>query len=75
MASIREQKRSLTILGHRTSISLEDAFWDALKEIAKADGLTLPALVARIDASRQGKGSLSSAIRVFVLERVRQKGA
>ncbi|HRE59813.1 MAG TPA: ribbon-helix-helix domain-containing protein [Micropepsaceae bacterium] len=75
MASIREQKRSLTILGHRTSISLEDAFWDGLKEIARSDGLTLPALVARIDASRAGKGSLSSAIRVFVLERVRQKGA
>ncbi len=73
MASIREQKRSLTILGHRTSISLEDAFWTAVKEIAGADGVTLPALIARIDASRQGKGSLSSAIRVFVLERMTKK--
>ena len=73
MAAIREQKRSLTILGHRTSISLEDAFWTAVKEIAEADGVTLPALIARIDASRQGKGSLSSAIRVFVLERMTKK--
>lgn len=66
----RLRKRSLDIAGHRTSVSLEDAFWNALREIAVAEGVSLASLIARIDAARQGE-NLSSAIRVFVLERMR----
>ena len=62
-------KRSVTIAGHRTSVSLEQAFWDALKEIAATDGLSMNALVAGIDAGRSG--NLSSGLRVFVLQRLR----
>jgi predicted DNA-binding ribbon-helix-helix protein len=60
-------KRSLTISGHRTSISLEYAFWRRLKALAAARSQSLSALVAEIDASR-ADANLSSAIRVFVLE-------
>jgi predicted DNA-binding ribbon-helix-helix protein len=60
-------KRSLTISGHRTSVSLEDAFWRRLKALAANRALSLSALIAEIDASRGG-ANLSSAIRVFVLE-------
>jgi len=60
-------KRSLTIAGHRTSISLEDAFWRRLKALAKARNQSLSAVIALIDAER-GEANLSSAIRVFVLE-------
>lgn len=66
----RMRKRSLEIAGHRTSISLEDAFWNALRDIARARGLSLAGLVAQVDAARAGE-NLSSAIRVFVLETVR----
>jgi len=59
-------KRSIVIVGHKTSVSLEDAFWNALKEIAIARGTTLSNVVSSIDADRQ-HGNLSSAIRVFVL--------
>lgn len=62
------KKRSLTISGHRTSISLEASFWEALKRIAAAEGCSLAALAARIDRER-GAANLSSALRVFVLER------
>lgn len=61
-------KRSLMIAGHRTSISLEDAFWLRLRGEAAARGLSLAALVAEIDAARNG-ANLSSAIRVHLLER------
>ncbi len=61
-------KRSVAIAGHRTSVSLEAAFWDALKRIAAADGCSLAALVARVDAARSGS-NLSSALRVFALAR------
>nr|WP_036257816.1 ribbon-helix-helix domain-containing protein [Methylocapsa aurea] len=64
-------KHSLAIAGHRTSISLEHAFWESLKEIAAARGLSLAALVATIDAGR-GEANLSSAIRVFVLNAARR---
>jgi predicted DNA-binding ribbon-helix-helix protein len=60
-------KRSLVIAGHRTSISLEDAFWRRLRRIAAERGLSLNRLAAMVDASR-GPANLSSAIRVFVLE-------
>ena len=60
-------KRSIAVAGHRTSISLEDAFWQALQQIAAARGLTLPALVAEIDGARDPAVNLSSAIRLAVL--------
>ena len=60
------KKRSLTIAGHRTSITLEDAFWAELKGAATEKGLTVTALVAAIDACR-GPAGLSAAIRVFLL--------
>lgn len=63
----RPVKRSLAINGHATSISLEGAFWEALKEAATAQGLSMVQLVARIDAGR-GEAGLSSAVRVWLLE-------
>ena len=66
----RPAKRSFTIGGHRTSISLEAAFWDALKAAAVEDGVPVSRLIARIDAERAGCG-LSSAIRVWLLARFR----
>lgn len=69
-APTRIRKRSLDIAGHRTSVSLEDAFWNALGDIAAARGVSLASLVARIDAAREGE-NLSSAIRVYVLEHAR----
>lgn len=62
----RPVKRSLTLRGHRTSVSLEDAFWTAFRQIAEARGMALNALAAEIDESR-GDVGLASAIRVFVL--------
>ena len=66
-ANARVIKRSLVIAGHRTSVSLEDAFWRRLRRIAAERGLSLNRLAAMVDASR-GDANLSSAIRVFVLE-------
>lgn len=63
-------KRSIVIAGHKTSVSLEDAFWGGLKDIAMGRGMTLSELVATIDTSRQ-HGNLSSAIRLFVLDHYR----
>lgn len=63
----KPQKRSMTIAGHRTSISLEEPFWCGLKEIAQAKGVSVAALVAAIDAVR-GDVSLSTAIRLYVYE-------
>jgi len=60
-------KRSIVIAGHKTSVSLEDAFWRGLKEIAVNRQITLSELVAAIDSERQ-HGNLSSAIRLFVLD-------
>jgi predicted DNA-binding ribbon-helix-helix protein len=60
-------KRSIVIAGHKTSVSLEDAFWKGLKEIAGGRNATLSDLVASIDADRQ-HGNLSSALRLFVLD-------
>jgi predicted DNA-binding ribbon-helix-helix protein len=67
-------KRSIMIAGHATSISLEPAFWEALREAAAAEGLPLNALVARIDAARvetPDPANLASAIRVWLFERER----
>jgi predicted DNA-binding ribbon-helix-helix protein len=63
-------KRSVAIAGHKTSVSLEDAFWSDLRKIANAQNATLSNVVAEIDKKRQ-QGNLSSAIRLFVLDRVR----
>ena len=60
-------KRSIVITGHKTSVSLEDAFWSGLKDIAASRNMTLSELVASIDADRR-QGNLSSAIRLFVLD-------
>ncbi len=62
------KKRSVEIAGHRTSLSLEEAFWRALKRIAARDGVSINRLIARID--RERAGTLSSAVRVYVLERI-----
>ena len=59
-------KRSVAVAGHRTSVSLEAPFWDALKDIAVIRGVSVQALIGEIDAGRGG-ANLSSAIRVFVL--------
>ncbi len=66
----RPKKHSLTLRGHRTSVSLEDAFWDAFREIAAADGRPINALAAEIDAERGTETGLASAIRLFVLHRL-----
>ena len=62
-------KRSVTIRGHRTSVSLEAPFWEALKDIAAAEGRSLAGLIAEIDEA--SAGNLSSALRVYVLKRLR----
>ncbi|MBM6579460.1 ribbon-helix-helix domain-containing protein [Microvirga sp. BT689] len=65
-------KRSVSIAGHRTSISLEEPFWEGLREIAEREKLSIQALIGRIDAER-GEQNLSSAIRVFVLTDLRHR--
>ena len=62
------QKRSIAIAGHKTSLSLEAAFWDALRRIAAEEGSSLAALVAKVDSGR-GAANLSSALRVYALSR------
>ena len=63
-------KRSIVVAGHKTSVSLEDAFWKGLKEIANQRDMTVSQLVASIDSDRR-HGNLSSGIRVFVLNHFR----
>lgn len=65
-------KRSLTIAGHRTSISLEEPFWQALGEIAAARRASVAGVVAGIDRSRPAGTNLSAAIRIYVLEAQRR---
>lgn len=72
------RKRSVTLNGHRTSLSLEPAFWSELERFAKAERVSLAALIARIDATRltgMEAGNLSSALRVFILERLKEEAA
>jgi len=66
------RKRSVKIAGHSTSLSLEGVFWDALKEVAAARGLSINALIEEIDRGRAAK--LSSAVRVYLLNRYRGTG-
>ncbi|HVY87172.1 MAG TPA: ribbon-helix-helix domain-containing protein [Caulobacterales bacterium] len=71
MAKGALQKRSVRIAGHRTSIALEHEFWEALSQIAAQRSLSLPRLLAEIDAAREQDGSeasLASAVRVYVLK-------
>lgn len=63
----RPVKHSLTLKGHRTSVSLEAAFWEAFRSLAQARGKSVNELAAEVDAGREGDVGLASAIRVFVL--------
>ena len=67
-------KRSIVVAGHKTSVSLEEAFWSGMKEIALLRNLTLSELVGEIDGGRQ-QGNLSSAIRLFVLDYFRSRAS
>jgi predicted DNA-binding ribbon-helix-helix protein len=67
-------KRSIILSGHKTSVSLEDAFWKGLKDIAKARRVTLSDLVGGIDTDRE-QANLSSAIRLFVLNHYQARAA
>lgn len=66
------QKHSLTLRGHRTSVTLEPAFWQAFRAIAAEKDLAINVLAAQIDASRDPETGLASAIRVYVLEHYRK---
>lgn len=68
----RPQKHSLTLRGHRTSVSLEGAFWDAFRAIAAERNLTLNQLAVEIDEARSDDIGLASAIRVFILSQYRR---
>lgn len=65
------KKHSFTIMGHATSLSLEEPFWEALQQLALRRKLSVAALVAEIDATRTG--NLSSAVRVFILKELQQQ--
>ena len=67
----RPAKHSLTLRGHRTSVSLEQEFWQAFRAIATERGLTLNQLAVQVDEAREGDVGLASAIRVFVLRHYR----
>ena len=67
------KKRSVSIRGHRTSLSLEDGFWEELARIAQLRGTSVASLIAEIDNSRSG--GLSSAVRLFVLDTLKQEVA
>ena len=71
MTEDRPVKRSLTLQGHRTSVSLEAAFWDEFQRLAKARNLSLTALAVELDHDRVPPSSLASAIRLFVLREVK----
>ncbi|MBB6485000.1 ribbon-helix-helix domain-containing protein [Rhizobium lusitanum] len=62
------RKHSATLHGHRTSFSLEDAFWTELKAIANARSISLAALISEIDDGREAGSNLSSALRLYVLK-------
>jgi predicted DNA-binding ribbon-helix-helix protein len=75
MSDGRIRKQSVNIRGHRTSITLEDAFMDALRQMAAQRDLSVAALIAEIDGNQSTPGNLSSAIRVAVLEWALDGGA
>jgi predicted DNA-binding ribbon-helix-helix protein len=65
------KKRSVRIAGHETSVTMEDAFWNVLRDIAQEKGLSLNTLISEID--EQNEGNLSSCIRVYILQHLQQK--
>lgn len=67
-------KRSIVVAGHKTSVSLEEAFWTGMKEISALRNMTLSELVGEIDSGRN-QGNLSSAIRLYVLDYFRRKAS
>jgi predicted DNA-binding ribbon-helix-helix protein len=67
-------KRSIVVAGHKTSVSLEEAFWTSMKEISASRSMTLSDLVSEIDKGRK-QGNLSSAIRLYVLDYFRTRAA
>ncbi|KGB81959.1 MAG: ribbon-helix-helix domain-containing protein [Pseudomonadota bacterium] len=71
----RPVKRSLTLRGHRTSVSLEQEFWQAFRDIAEEKSMPINALAAEIDAERGMEMGLASAIRLYVLRHFRQRAA
>ena len=66
--SLKPKKRSLTLRGHRTSVSLEDRFWTAFRQIAADENLAINALAAKLDEERSFEEGLASAIRDYVLQ-------
>lgn len=75
MSAPRPVKRSLTLRGHRTSVSLEEPFWQAFREIARAQSRPINALAAEIDAARDPATGLASALRLYVLAWYRERAA
>lgn len=73
MSDARPRKRSLTLQGHRTSVSLEDAFWLAFQDMARREGVSINALAGRIDRERGVSAGLASAIRVAVLQDLQKR--
>ena len=69
----RPIKRSLTLKGHRTSVSLEDAFWLAFRQIAREQNVSINVLAAEIDTARGFETGLASAIRIFILKDLQTK--
>ena len=75
MSDARPKKRSLTLHGHRTSVSLEEPFWRAFLKIAESEGKTINGLAAEIDDARLGDPGLASAIRLYVLAHLEARAA
>ena len=73
--SARPVKRSLTLRGHRTSVSLEDEFWRAFRDIAEGKSLAINELAAQIDAERDMETGLATAIRLYVLDHYKRRAA
>ncbi|MBT8154616.1 ribbon-helix-helix domain-containing protein [Epibacterium ulvae] len=71
--SLRPKKHSLTLRGHRTSVSLEDEFWTAFRQIAAQEGRPINELAAEIDETRGTDCGLASAIRLYVLRRLQAR--
>ncbi|MGB5559127.1 MAG: ribbon-helix-helix domain-containing protein [Paracoccaceae bacterium] len=73
--SDRPVKRSLTLRGHRTSVSIEDEFWQAFRDIARSEGRAINELAAQIDEARDGATGLATAIRLYVLRHYKERAA
>ena len=73
MSDTRPRKHSLTLHGHRTSVSLEEPFWRAFLHIAEDEGKTINGLAAEIDDARLGSSGLATAIRLYVLNELQKQ--